>query len=96
MAVYCCPNCGHIEHIFGADGGQTMATQYGVDHLGSLPLNISIRVQADAGRPTVVSEPDSEIAALYKTMARTIAVKVAQRAKDFSSKFPTISVSKLT
>ncbi len=96
MAVYCCPNCGHIEHIFGADGGQAMATQYGVDHLGSLPLNLSIRVQADAGRPTVVSEPDSEIAGLYKTMARQIAVKVAQRAKDFSSKFPTISVSKLT
>jgi ATP-binding protein involved in chromosome partitioning len=96
MAVYCCPNCGHIEHIFGADGGQAMAKQYGVDHLGSLPLNLSIRVQADAGRPTVVSEPDSEIAGLYKTMARQIAVKVAQRAKDFSSKFPTISVSKLT
>jgi ATP-binding protein involved in chromosome partitioning len=96
MAVYCCPNCGHIEHIFGADGGQAMATQYGVDHLGSLPLNISIRVQADAGRPSVVSEPDSEIAGLYKAMARQIAVKVAQRAKDFSSKFPTISVSKLT
>ncbi len=96
MAVYCCPNCGHTEHIFGADGGKKMAEEYEVDYLGALPLNLSIRVQADAGRPTVVSEPDGEIAGLYKSVARQVAVKVAQRAKDFSSKFPTISVSKNT
>ena len=96
MAVYCCPNCGHTEHIFGADGGKQMAAQYGVDFLGSLPLNLSIRQQADAGRPSVVAEPEGEIAALYKAVARQVAVKVAQRAKDFSSKFPTISVSKST
>ena len=96
MAVYVCPNCGHSEHIFGADGGRKMATEYGVDYLGALPLNLSIREQADSGRPTVVAEPDSEIAAIYKTMARRIAVKIAQRAKDYSSKFPTITVSKNT
>jgi ATP-binding protein involved in chromosome partitioning len=96
MAVYCCPNCGHTEHIFGADGGKRMAEQFKVDHLGSLPLNLSIRQQADEGRPTVVAEPDGEIAALYKTVARTVAVKIAQKAKDFSSKFPTITVSKGT
>ena len=96
MAVYCCPNCGHTEHIFGADGGKRMAEQFKVDHLGSLPLNLSIRQQADEGRPTVVADPDGEIAALYKTVARSVAVKIAQRAKDFSAKFPTITVSKGT
>ena len=96
MSVYVCPNCGHTEHIFGADGGRKMAAEYGVDDLGALPLNLSIREQADSGRPTVVAEPDGEIAALYKAMARRIAVKIAQRAKDFSSKFPTITVSKNT
>ena len=96
MAVYCCPNCGHTEHIFGADGGKRMAEQFKVDHLGSLPLNLSIRQQADEGRPTVVADPDGEFAALYKTVARTVAVKIAQRAKDFSAKFPTITVSKGT
>jgi ATP-binding protein involved in chromosome partitioning len=44
----------------------------------------------------VVSQPQGEIAALYKGVARQVAVKIAQRAKDFSSKFPTISVSKGT
>ena len=96
MAVHVCPNCGHVEHIFGADGGKKMAAEYGVDHLGALPLNLSIREQADAGRPTVVSDADGEIAALYKSVARQVAVKIAQKAKDFSAKFPTISISKTT
>jgi ATP-binding protein involved in chromosome partitioning len=96
MAVHVCTNCGHVEHIFGADGGKKMAAEYGVDYLGALPLNLSIREQADAGRPTVVSDPDGEIAGLYKSVARQVAVKVAQKAKDFSAKFPTISISKTT
>ena len=96
MAVHVCTQCGHVEHIFGADGGKKMAQRYGVDYLGALPLNLSIREQADAGRPSVVSDPDGEIAAIYKTMARQVAVKIAAKAKDFSSKFPTISISKTT
>ena len=96
MAVHVCANCGHVEHIFGADGGRKMAEQYGVDYLGALPLNMSIREQADAGRPTVVSDADGEIAAIYKTVARQVAVKIAAKAKDFSAKFPTISISKTT
>jgi ATP-binding protein involved in chromosome partitioning len=96
MSVYVCPECGHTEHIFGADGGKKMAAQYKVDYLGALPLNMSIREQTDSGRPTVVAEPDGEIAQIYKTVARRIAVTIAQKAKDFSAKFPTITVSKNT
>ncbi len=96
MAVYCCPNCGHTEHIFGAEGGKKMAAEYGMDFLGELPLNMSIRVQADSGRPTVVAEPEGEIAGLYKTVARQVAIKIAAKAKDFSSKFPSIKISKDT
>jgi ATP-binding protein involved in chromosome partitioning len=96
MAVHVCSQCGHVEHIFGADGGKRMAAEYGVDYLGALPLNLSIREQADAGRPTVVSDADGEIASIYKTVARQVAVKIAAKAKDFSAKFPTISISKNT
>ncbi|MEO8299265.1 MAG: iron-sulfur cluster carrier protein ApbC [Burkholderiales bacterium] len=96
MAIYCCPNCGHTEHIFGADGGKKMAAEYGVDYLGALPLTLKIREQADAGRPTVVAEPDGEIALMYKAIARQVAVKIAGQSKDFSAKFPTITVSKDT
>ena len=96
MAVHVCSNCGHVEHIFGADGGQRMAADYKMDYLGGLPLDIKIRLQADSGNPTVVAAPDSEVAGLYKTVARKVALKVAQQAKDFSSKFPTITVSQGT
>jgi ATP-binding protein involved in chromosome partitioning len=96
MAVHVCSNCGHVEHIFGAEGGKKMAAEYGVDYLGALPLALSIREQADAGRPTVISDADGEIAGIYKAVARQVAVKIAQKAKDFSSKFPTISISKNT
>ena len=94
MAVHVCTQCGHIEHIFGQDGGKTMAADYGIDYLGALPLSLSIRVDADGGRPSVVSAPDSEVAGLYRAVARQVAVKIAQRAKDFSAKFPTITISK--
>ncbi|PXW93679.1 ATP-binding protein involved in chromosome partitioning [Sphaerotilus hippei] len=93
MAVYCCPNCGHVEHIFGHGGGARMAAEFGLAHLGELPLNLSIREQADAGCPTVAAEPDGEIAGLYKALARRVAVSVARSAKDYSARFPTITVS---
>lgn len=96
MAVHVCEKCGHIEHIFGDEGGKRLAAEYKMDYLGALPLNLSIRVQADSGFPSVVSEPDGEIAGLYKSVARQVAVKIAQRAKDFSSKFPSITISKDT
>ena len=96
MAVHVCSNCGHIEHIFGADGGKKMAAQYGMDYLGALPLNMQIRLQADSGKPTVVADPDGEVAGIYKAVARQVALKIAAKAKDYSSKFPSIKISKDT
>jgi ATP-binding protein involved in chromosome partitioning len=96
MAVHVCENCGHVEHIFGAEGGKRMAAELGIDYLGALPLKLSIREQADGGTPTVVSDPQSEVAALYRAVARKVAVKIAERSKDFSARFPTITVSKTT
>ena len=96
MAVHVCTQCGHVEHIFGADGGRNMATEYGMDYLGALPLSMQIRQQADSGQPTVMSDPDGEVAGIYKAVARRVAVSIAARNKDFSSKFPSIKISKET
>ena len=96
MAVHVCSQCGHAEHIFGEGGGKRMATEYGMDYLGALPLDINIRLQADNGRPTVVADPDGEVAGIYKAVARQVAIKIAAKAKDFSSKFPSITISKNT
>ena len=96
MSTHICSNCGHAESIFGTGGGAQMAKDYGIDLLGQLPLDIGIREQADSGKPTVVSDPDGAISAIYKAIARKVAVKVAESMKDMTSKFPNIVVSKNT
>ena len=92
MSTHICSNCGHAEAIFGEGGGAKMCAEYEVDFLGGLPLTMAIREQADSGRPTVVADPDGKIALIYKEIARKLAIKVAEKAKDMSSKFPTITV----
>ena len=92
MSTHICSKCGHEEHIFGAGGGNRMASDYAVEMLGALPLDIQIREQGDAGRPTVVTDPDGRIAEIYRGIARRVAVKIAEQAKDMTSKFPNIVV----
>jgi len=92
MAIHVCTKCGHAEHIFGEGGGERMCRDYDVPFLGSLPLDIRIREQADSGRPTVVADPDGAVAQAYKAIARKVAVAVAQKAQDYSAKLPSISI----
>ncbi len=92
MSMHICSNCGHAEPIFGQGGGEKMCSDFGVDFLGALPLTMSIREQADSGRPTVVADPDGQVAQIYKQIARKVAVKVAEKAKDMTSKFPSIVI----
>jgi ATP-binding protein involved in chromosome partitioning len=92
MSTHICSNCGHEEHIFGAGGGAKMCRDFGVPFLGSLPLTLDIREQTDSGKPTVVADPDGAVAQVYKQIARKVAVAIAERAKDMTSKFPSIVV----
>jgi ATP-binding protein involved in chromosome partitioning len=92
MSTHVCSNCGHEEPIFGAGGAERMSKEYGVDLLGSLPLDISIREHADSGKPTVVADPDGRVAEIYRAIARRCAVKIAESQKDMTAKFPNIVV----
>ena len=92
MSIHICSKCGHEEHIFGTGGGEQMGKDYNVEFLGSLPLELAIREMADSGKPTVVGAPDSRAAEIYRGIARRVAVKVAEKAKDMTSKFPNIVV----
>ncbi len=92
MAMHTCSNCGHMEHIFGEGGGARMSSDYKVDLLGSLPLDIKIREMADGGKPTVVSDPDGATARIYKDIARKCAAKIAKQAQDRSALFPKIVI----
>ena len=92
MSIHICSKCGHEEHIFGTGGAQRMAADYGAELLGALPLELEIRELTDAGKPTVVGAPFSRAADIYREIARRIGVKIAERAKDMSGKFPNIVV----
>ena len=92
MSTHICSQCGFEEHIFGSGGGEQMAVQYGIDLLGSLPLDIAIREGVDNGKPTVAMDPDSHISKIYRDIARKAAAKLALQAKDYSSKFPRIVI----
>jgi len=92
MSTHICSNCGHEEHIFGEGGGQTMATDYGTEFLGDVPLDRQIREGADGGRPSVVSDPDGAVSQKYKAIARKTAARLAMRKKDYSAKFPNIVI----
>jgi ATP-binding protein involved in chromosome partitioning len=92
MSVHVCSRCGHAEPIFGEGGGEKMARKYGTELLGQLPLDRGIREHADGGRPTVIAAPDSEPARRYRSIARKMAARLALKAKDYSGRFPTISI----
>ncbi len=92
MSIHVCSSCGHTEAIFGEGGAQKMCRDFGVPFLGGLPLDIKIREQADSGRPTVVADPDGKVAQIYKEIARKVAISIAEKASDFSAKFPSIVV----
>ena len=79
MAIHHCSQCGHREHVFGEGGGQRIAEDYQVPLLGSLPLALEIREQTDAGLPSVVAQPDSEVAALFGDIARHMAAELSLR-----------------
>jgi ATP-binding protein involved in chromosome partitioning len=92
MAVHVCSSCGHREHVFGSGGGERMAAQYEVPFLGSLPLDIRVREDADGGQPTVVKDPDGDVARAFRDIACTVAARLSLQARDYSQAFPSIVI----
>ncbi|MDF3031262.1 MAG: iron-sulfur cluster carrier protein ApbC [Moraxellaceae bacterium] len=90
MALHVCSNCGHAEHIFGKGGGERIARDYQTELLGALPLDMRIREEVDSGRPTVVAEPDGELAAIYRQVARRVGAAVAKAAQVDPKRIPNI------
>jgi ATP-binding protein involved in chromosome partitioning len=79
MSTHICTNCGHVDPVFGEGGGAKLAEQYQTRLLGKLPLAMPIRIQADAGTPVVISEPDSEFTAIYKALAGEVQAELAAK-----------------
>lgn len=92
MATHTCTNCGHTEHLFGEGGGAVLASEYDTRLLASLPLARRIREQVDSGNPSVIAEPDGEIAMIYHELARRMAARLSVRNRQAPAA-PTISIS---
>ena len=76
MGHFCCPHCGQSSAIFSEGGAAKLATQYKVDIIAQIPLDMQIRQDADAGTPIVVAHPDSEQAKAYRDMAKSVQEKI--------------------
>ncbi len=94
MSTHICSQCGHQEAIFGEGGAEKLSQQYQVDFLGALPLDIKIREQADGGNPTVIADPESANALVYREIARRMTAKLSLQARNYAAKFPTIVIDR--
>jgi ATP-binding protein involved in chromosome partitioning len=92
MSTHICSACGHEEPIFGTGGGARMAEQYDLPLLGQLPLAMQIREDLDRGMPTVVADPDSELSASYREVARQVAARLAQTPRSLALNLPQINI----
>lgn len=92
MSTHICSNCGHEEPVFGSGGGGRMAQDYDIPLLGQLPLAMKIRSDLDQGMPTVVAEPDSELAQRYREVARKTAALLAMTPRNLALNMPQINV----
>lgn len=92
MAIHTCSSCGHEEHIFGEGGGERIARDYQTELLGSLPLDLSIRADADRGKPSVAADPESAVSQKYRAIARKLITNVQQHNRNNLS-LPDIEIS---
>jgi ATP-binding protein involved in chromosome partitioning len=72
MSTYVCPNCGHEVHIFGEGGVAAEAERAGLPFLGSVPLDVGIRLAGDAGAPIVATDPEAPQARAFRAIARRL------------------------
>jgi ATP-binding protein involved in chromosome partitioning len=90
MSYFLCPSCGHRAEIFSHGGARRTAETFGVDFLGEIPLDLTIREETDAGRPPVVSQPDGPQAAAFLEAARGVLSKLDPKMATARRAFPEI------
>lgn len=92
MSTHTCSECGHIEPVFGAAGGDKIAAECNVPLLGQLPLDIQIREDADSGTPSVHKSPDSNASKSYLDIAIKLSALISLRPRNYALNFPKIVV----
>jgi ATP-binding protein involved in chromosome partitioning len=73
MSYYECPECGHMEYLFGQGGGESVSQRMGVEFLAQIPLEKLVREGGDAGEPAVIGRPTSPSAVAFQKLAQVVA-----------------------
>jgi len=92
MSTHICTECGHEEAIFGKGGGEQMAEDFEIPLLGKLPLATEIRSSLDEGNPSVVKDPDSSVAASYRSLALRTAGVLSVMPRSMVMQMPEIVI----
>jgi ATP-binding protein involved in chromosome partitioning len=77
MSGFVCAHCGETTDIFGRGGGERFAAENGIDFLGGVPLDVTLRQGADVGVPAVAQRDPGPAARALAHIARAIAGKVS-------------------
>ncbi|MGY5857910.1 MAG: Mrp/NBP35 family ATP-binding protein [Candidatus Thorarchaeota archaeon] len=76
MSEFICPKCGEAYKIFGEGAAKKASEEYGIEHLGTLPLDPRVITLSDKGTPFVIEEPDSKVAHAFSDLVDKLADKV--------------------
>ena len=80
MTAFACPHCGELTEIFGRGGGERFATAHGVEYLGGVPLDITVRQGGDVGVPAVAQREPGPAAKALASIAQIVAARMSVRA----------------
>jgi len=76
MQTFQCSHCHQQTEIFSRGGALRLAEQFGVPVLGSVPLVPRICTEADQGRPIVIADPESAVAAVFRQIAGAVTARI--------------------
>ena len=76
MAGFVCPHCNTKIDLFGAGGGEKLAKDNNVDFLGSVPIDIDVRILSDLGTPIVLKNPSSPVSLVFNVISKKIELKL--------------------
>ena len=92
MTAFACPHCGELTEIFGRGGGERFAAQHGLEYLGGVPLDITVRQGGDVGVPAVAQREPGPAARALTVVAQTVAARMSVRAATAESR-PLLTIS---
>jgi ATP-binding protein involved in chromosome partitioning len=91
MSAFVCPHCGEATEIFGRGGGERFASRHGIEYLGGIPLDVTVRQGGDVGIPAVAQREPGPAALALEALARTVAARMSVRAA--SAQQPVLTIS---